>query len=327
MHQTIRWGILGTGNIACAFAEALGHATGAELVAVGSRTRAKADEFGDRFDVQRRHGSYADLADDEGVEAVYVSTPHPFHKANSMLCLQAGKAVLCEKPFTINAREAQEMISLARREKRFLMEAMWVRFLPGSIKTRQLLADGAIGEPRLLMADLGIVCERDPDNRFLNPDLGGGALLDVGVYPLSLAMMLFGTPTQIVSQAHIGETGVDEQAGVILGFPRGRLAVLATTLQAHTPREATICGTEGQIRLHATWGWGHKITLSRPDRDSEEIDVSFEGPGYVGEIEEVGRCLRQGRLESDVMPLDESLAIMQTMDAIRAQWSLKYPME
>jgi len=354
----VRWGIMGTGKIAQAFAQGLSYLSDAELFAVGSRSQATADGFADQFNIPNRHASYEALAHDPKVDVIYVATPHPFHKANSLLCLRAGKAVLCEKPFTINASEADQVISLAREKRLFLMEAMWTRFFPAMIKLRQLLAEGAIGEVRMLAADFGFRAEFDPQSRLFAPELGGGALLDVGIYAISLASMIFGRPARTTSMAHIGETGVDEQAAIILGYARGQLATLFTALRTHTPIEAVVMGTEGYIKVRtpmyrphtlalysrrgsSTGGakipeilkrWGCSLGLERVwrslrEREAEVLHFSIQGNGYNYEAAEVMHCLRTGKLESDVMPLDETLSIMRTLDRIRTQWGLKYPVE
>jgi len=327
MHK-IRWGILGTGNIARQFAQGLAILPEAELVAVGSRSQANADAFGDEFDAPHRHASYAALAGDADVDVVYVATPHNLHRENSRLCLQAGKAVLCEKPFAINAAEAEEIVALAGERQLFLMEAMWTRFLPLMARVRQLLADGVIGDVRMVMADFGFRAPFDPQSRLLNPNLGGGALLDVGVYVVSLASMVFGSPpSRISSMAHLGQTGVDEQSAVILGYDQGQLAVLSAAVRTNTPQQAILIGSEGQIRIHTPWWKPDTLTLSVQGREDKVIHLSCEGNGYNYEAVEVMSCLRDGKTESDVMPLGETLAIMRTMDQIRAQWGLRYPME
>lgn len=321
-----RWGILGTGAIAAKFAEGLTYLPEARLVAVGSRTRASADAFGARWGVSRRHASYEALAADPEVDAVYVATPHPFHAENSLLCLEAGKAVLCEKPFTVNARQAEAVVARARERRLFLMEAMWTRFLPVFVKLRGLLKEGALGEVRMLQSDFGFRSELNPKGRLFNPQLGGGALLDVGVYTVSLASMVLGTPPRIAAHAHLGATGVDEQAALVLGYPGGALALLSAATRTTTPQAATIMGTEGWLRVHAPWWRASRMTLVRGGRE-ETVDAPFEGNGYQFEAAEVGRCLREGRGESDVMPLGETLEIMRTMDEVRYAWGLAYPAE
>lgn len=327
MADVIRWGILGTGNIAHKFAIGLKTASGAQLVAVGSRTQASADKFAAEFNVPRRHASYEDLAQDAEVDAVYISTPHPFHVGNSKLCLQNGKAVLCEKPFTINVKEADEVIALARQQHIFLMEAMWTRYLPALIHTRELIAQGAIGEVRMLTADFGFRTNFNEEGRLFDPKLGGGALLDVGIYPISLAFMLFGAPQEIASQAYLGETGVDEQSAYLFRYAAGQIALLSSATRTETPQEAIILGTEGYIKLSSPWWNAAELILKRAGKPEEVISPARVGNGYNYEAEEVGRCLKAGKLESETMPLDETRAIMATMDTIRAQWGLKYPME
>ncbi len=323
----LRWGILGTGSIARKFAKGLAALPEAALVAVGSRGQASAESFGAEFGIRQRHGSYEDLANDAEVEAIYVATPHPLHYPNTRLCLEAGKHVLCEKPFTINASQAAELIALARQRQHFLMEAMWPRFLPVMVRVRQLLADGVIGRVQMLQADFGFRTQRNPQSRLFNPALGGGALLDVGVYPVSLASMIFGQPDRIASLAHMGPTGVDEQSAMVLGYPGGQFATLSAAIQTNTPQDARILGTTGAIHIHAPWWQPRSYMLKRDGQPDEVVEVGFSGNGYNYEAAEVGRCIRSGQTESPTMPLDESLGIMQTLDAIRGQWGLRYPME
>jgi predicted dehydrogenase len=323
----IRWGILGTGNIAKQFARGLAVLPDAALVAVGSRSQASADAFGELFGVQRRHAGYDALANDPDVDAVYIATPHSLHHENSLLCLRAGKAVLCEKPFTINAHQAEEVIAYGRAAGLFVMEAMWTRFLPIMVRLRQLLAEGAIGEVRMLTADFGFRAEVNPAGRLFNPALGGGALLDVGVYPVSLASMVFGAPARVTSMAHLGTTGVDEQAGIIFAYDSGQLALLSTAIRTSTPHEALLMGTAGQIKLHSPWWMPTRMSVLRAGEEAELIELPFEGNGYNYEAAEVMRCLRASERESATMPLDETLAIMRTLDALRQQWGLRYPGE
>lgn len=326
MSDKIRWGILSTGMIAAKFVEGLAMLPDAEVVAVGSRTEEASQAFADRYHIPHRHGSYEALANDPDVDVVYVATPHNLHKENTLLCLQGGKAVLCEKPFTINAAEAEAIITLARQKRLFLMEAMWTRFMPAMRKIRQLLADGTIGDVRLVIVEFGFRPPFDPQGRLFNPDLGGGALLDLGIYPITLAWLVLGPPQSVISKATIGPTGVDEQNAIILGYAEGQMALLASSLQAQTAHEAQIIGTRGRIRIHPEWWNPTTFTLSLPEKD-ETITVPTEGNGYNYEAAEVMSYLRAGKLESDLMPLDESLAIMRLLDQIRGQWGLRYPME
>mgnify|MGYP001818713663 CR=1 FL=1 len=325
--HTVRWGILGTGAIARQFALGLQDAQHAQLVAVGSRSAHRAAAFAADFNAPRRHESYEGLAEDSSVDVVYVATPHPMHSDNCLLLIAHGKAVLCEKPFTLNAAQAGQVIAAARSQGTFLMEAMWTRFIPAVVKAMALVSDGVIGDIRMVQADFGFRAPPDPMSRLLNKDLGGGSLLDVGMYPLSLTSMLLGAqPEQVVASAHLGETGVDEQAVVVLRYPGGELAVCSSAVRTNTPIEATIMGTEGSIRLHAPFYRSPGLTLRRGEH-KEYFSLPLRGNGYNYEAEEVGRCLQQGLLESPIMPLDESLALMALMDTVRAQWQLRYPDE
>jgi predicted dehydrogenase len=362
----VRWGILGTGSIARLFARDLMTLPDAHLVAVGSRSPEGAEAFGRDLTVPRRYGSYVGLVGDPHVDVVYVATPASEHRANVLLCLEAGKAVLCEKPLTVDAGEARDVVGAARRYGRFLMEAMWTRFLPAVRELRALVTAGVIGEVRYLTADVGSAADTQAKPRLLSPELGGGALLQRGVYVVSLASMLLGRPDRVESLADVGPSGVDEHAGVLFGYPGGRLALLLASIGIRTPREATVVGSTGHIRIHPPVICPSSLTVVRRPavRDAPAIPGSGQrlrqrmvrygkdtplvrrlrerywrlgdrivhgtstrvirapmvGEGLWYQAAEVMRCLRAGRTESDVMPLDESVAIMETMDAIRTRW-------
>jgi predicted dehydrogenase len=325
--EKVRWGILGTGAIARQFVQGLNSVPEAEVLAVGSRSRASAQEFADKRNIPRRHASYDGLASDPDVDVVYIATPHPFHAENAMLCLEAGKAVLCEKPFSVNAAEAERVVELARERGLFIMEGMWTRFFPLMEEVRRLVSEGAIGEVRMLNVDFGFRADPDPASRLFDQRLGGGALLDVGVYCVSLASMILGQPSGSVGLSHLGETGVDEQASIVLEHEGGRLANLSIGIRTTTPQEATIMGTEGYVRIHAPWWRPKSMTIYRPGEESETVDAPVSGNGFNYEAAEVMRCLEAGKTESDVMPLDETISVMRTMDRIRATWGLRYPGE
>jgi predicted dehydrogenase len=325
--EKIRWGILSTGSIAATFVRGLRELPEAVIVAVGSRTATSAEAFGARFDIPHRHASYEALAADPDVDVIYVGTPHNLHAANTMLCLEAGKAVLCEKPFAINAVEARAMVGLARERGLFLMEAMWTRFRPHMVALRRAIADGTIGEVRMLRAELCFRASFDPEQRLFNPALGGGALLDVGVYPIALAHMVFGAPERISSLATIGASGVDEQMTAVLGYAGGQLAICSAATRTATPASALLAGTEGWIEISSPWLPPAALTLRRRDGAADSLPFTEVGNGYQYQAAEVHACLRAGRIESETMPHTESIAIMTTMDSIRDQWGLRYPME
>ncbi|GGN98427.1 Gfo/Idh/MocA family protein [Saccharibacillus kuerlensis] len=328
--SSIKWGILGTGWIAEQFAADLKHASNGELYAIGSRTEESARKFADKFGAPKAHGSYEELANDPDVDAIYVATPHPFHKENVLTALSGGKAVLCEKPFTVSAGELEELIEAARGKELFLMEAMWSRFLKPLVQVREWLAEGKIGEIRIVKAEFGFDAGWNPEGRLLNPELGGGALLDAGIYPVSFASMVFGpNPDQISTTAHIGETGVDEHFTIMLDYGNGKTASLHGGIRLDMPNDAFIHGTKGYIHipqflfakeatLYVSGEEAVKVTDDREDRGIK---------GYVYEAEEVGRAMLEGRRESSVISLAESMGIMRLLDSVRAQWGLKYPFE
>ncbi|MBI1297412.1 gfo/Idh/MocA family oxidoreductase [bacterium] len=325
--QPVRWGILGTGNIANQFAKGLAALEDAELVAIGSRRAESAHRFADTYNVPNRHNSYEALAADPNVEIVYVATPHVYHAENSLLCLEAGKGVLCEKPFTLNTAQARKVIDFARQRQLFLMEAVWARFLPHLDEAMRLVADGAIGDVTMLQANFGFRTSVDPASRLFDPALGGGALLDVGIYPVYLAHLLLGKPQEVRSLAHLGTTGVDEQAAFLFGYEGGAVAVLSTAIRADLPHTAVIAGTAGRIVLNERWWAPSSFTLQRDGHAEETITPEIVGNGYNYEAAEAGRCLRAGLLESEKLPHQLTLDVMLSMDALRAEWGLKYPGE
>ena len=281
MTTPFRWGILGTGNIAKKFVRGVQSIADAKVVAVGSRQQSSADSFADEFEIARRHASYEALAADPEIDAIYVSTPHQLHCENTLLCLDHGKAVLCEKPFAINAKQAGQMVERARAKKLFLMEAMWTRFLPAMVQVRKWIEEGCIGEPRMVLGDFGFRAEIKPEWRLFSPEYGGGGLLDVGIYPISFASMVFGgRPVAVTGGAHIGETGVDEQAGMVLTYDAGRLAVLACGVRTETPHDAYVLGTEGSIRVPAPFWCTTSATLAVKAQSPVVLKQDDQGNGY-----------------------------------------------
>lgn len=322
------WGILGTGTIAHLVAEDLALLPNAELTAVGSRAQERADAFGDTFDVPHRHGSYEALVANPDLDVVHVASPHSAHLEHATMALEAGCAVLCEKPLALNAEQAERLIATARRRDQFLMEAMWTRFLPVMDDVRRLVHDEqALGDVHLLQADIGVAQSFDSTHRLFDPALGGGALLDLGVYPLAFAFDLFGPPDTVTSSAVIGETGIDEQCAAVFRYDDGTQAVWHASVRADAGRTCVLAGTGG--RLHGTRAWwkGAPFELTRDDGTAETWARPYEGNGYQFEAAHVMHCLRAGRTESPRMPLDESRALLETMDALRNEWGVTYPQE
>ena len=319
MSEPLRWGLIGTGGIAATFAADLELTDSGVVAAVGSRRMDSADRFGDRFGVPNRHASYEELVVDPDVDVVYVATPHPSHHANAQLALRAGKPVLVEKAFTMNAEEARDLVATARAEGLFLMEAMWTRFLPHIAQLRGLLDDGVLGEIVTVTADHGQWFAKDPAFRLFAPELGGGALLDLGVYPVSFASMVLGEPERIVSVVSPAFTGVDGQTSMVFGYATGAQAVLTCTLSAKSPTRAAIVGTEARIEIDGDFYAPSSFTLISRSGEQTRFDEPHEGRGLRHEADEVARCLREGLLESPLMPLEETISIMATMDAVLAQ--------
>ena len=322
------WGILGTGTIAHLVAEDLALLPNAELTAVGSRAQERADAFGDTFDVPHRHGSYEALVANPDLDVVHVASPHSAHLEHATMALEASCAVLCEKPLALNAEQAERLIATARRRDQFLMEAMWTRFLPVMDDVRRLVHDEqALGDVHLLQADIGVAQSFDPTHRLFDPALGGGALLDLGVYPLAFAFDLFGPPDTVTSSAVIGETGIDEQCAAVFRYDDGTQAVWHASVRADAGRTCVLAGTGGRLRGTRAWWKGAPFELTRDDGTAETWARPYEGNGYQFEAAHVMHCLRAGQTESPRMPLDESRALLETMDALRNEWGVTYPQE
>lgn len=327
MKNTVKWGIIGPGRIARNFAKGLKYLDDAELVAVGSTSIERAEAFANEFNIKKAYGSYEEFLNDPEIDIVYISTTNQLHKDCALICIKAGKAVLCEKPFTVNAKDAEQVISYARHSKVFLMEAMWTRYLPAIVKLRELLSENIIGEITQVRADFCFRGQNNDGHRLLNLKLGGGALLDVGVYVISFATMILGeNPSSIVSIPCIGQTGVDEQFAAILGYDGEKVACLTGAIKTDVPQDAYIYGTEGFIHIPGFWH-SKSLILHVSGKQEQKYEFPFEGPGYNYEAAEAMKCIRAGKLESEIMPLDETLAIVNIMDSMRKQWNLKYPFE
>lgn len=363
MSAQIRWGILGTGFAAAQFVDGLRSLENTAVSAVASRTTARAEDFARHFSIPTSYGRYEDLFSDPAVDVVYVATTNPQHRAHCLLAIEAGKAVLCEKPFALNGAQAREIVESARRRRVFCMEAIRPRFLPAVREIYRLVSEGAIGEPQALYAALGHRSIVDPANRLLDP-VGGGALLDIGCYPLSIAVLLFGRPVGVKSSV-VGTSRVDQEWSAILSFANARTATISATLRADLSPSVIVTGSAGTIEMNGPIYWGETLTVRRhaaaaqavytatgfPPRDivtrikaipAVRVNISrvksmlrplrrsgdvtafpYPGNGFTAEAAEVIRCLEQGRIESELSPLDDTVVTMDVMDSIRHQWSVE----
>ncbi len=364
MKEVIRWGILGTGQIAGQFAAGLAVVDDAELYAVAGRSAGKAEVFSRQHRVAHSFGSFEELLAQDNIDVVYVATPHHVHYEHCVMALQAGKPVLCEKPFTINAEQARQLIDLAREKNLFCMEAMWMRFIPAMRKLTELLDDDAIGTPHFLQADFGVPFDFNPKGRVFDPELAGGALLDLGVYPVSLAYKIFGAPVEILTTTNLGESGVDEGSCIILKHAGGQMSTIRCSIRHELIPQALVTGSTGSLVIESPLYRPHKIRLQNyplvqatPDTNATPSRVKallgkvpvlqsvalnvesylapfsnalatkvipFAGNGYNYQATAVHECLREGKLECGIMPLDETCSVLAVMDEIREQWGLRY---
>ncbi|WP_128428027.1 Gfo/Idh/MocA family protein [Streptomyces cyaneus] len=329
-EQSVRWGILATGGIAAAFTADLVDLPEAEVVAVASRSQDSADAFAERFGIPRAYGDWNAFADDGDIDVVYVATPHSAHRAAAGLCLEAGHNVLCEKAFTLNARQAGELVALAKARGSFLMEAMWMYCNPLIRRLKALVDDGAIGEVRHVQADFGLAGPFPPAHRLRDPAQGGGALLDLGVYPVSFAQLLLGEPSDVAARATLSAEGVDLQTGALLSWDNGALASLHCSIVGGTATAASVTGSQGRIDVPYGFFFPDRFVLHRDGRDPEEFTADpADGPrnSLRHEAAEVMRALRAGETESPLVPLDGTLAVMRTLDAVRDRIGVRYPGE
>jgi predicted dehydrogenase len=328
MKNTINWALAGTGKIANKFLIGLG-ATGGRATAVFSRTQENAQRFAAQNGIEKTYTHYDHMLEDPDIDVVYIGTPHTSHKDLAVRALRAKKAVLCEKPCAINAGELREMLQAARENNVFFMEAMWTRFTPALVKVREWLSQGLIGEASMIEANIGFRAPFDPKDRLFNPELGGGALLDVGIYPLSMISMVFGgkKPDNIISHIYTGQTGVDEKTMAILSYGRSQVAYAAASLTTQLSNDLWIYGTLGMIHIpNFIWARDAELLVNGEDKLLFATE-NYISNGYNYEAEEVMRCIRAGKTESEIMPWDESLVLMETMDKIRAQGNFRYPSE
>jgi predicted dehydrogenase len=330
--RPVRWGILATGKIATAMVRNLALLDECEVAAVGARRQESADAFAAEHGIGRAHGDYRALVEDPDVDVVYVASPHALHREHVELAFEAGKAVLCEKALTLDAPDAENLVALARERNLFLMEAMWMRCNPLVRRLQQLVTSGALGEVRQVRADLGFVVDKPATDRLLDPALGGGALLDMGVYPLTFASLFLGEPSRISAVASLSERGVDLNLAIGLGYDSGAIASLTSAMTAWSPRTASIATDRGRIDFPAAFHHPTRVTwtpmVGDPDFDGppepEVITGELIGTGLANEALEVVRCLRSGETESPLVPLDDSVALMRQMDTIREQIGVRY---
>ena len=327
MTERLRWGILGTGGIARLFTSDL-NLTGFTVSAVGSRTQETADAFAAAHGIPRAHGSYEALVSDPEVDAIYVSTPHPYHAEGALLALEHGKHVLVEKPFTINAPEARRVVDLAGEKGLVVLEAMWTRWLPHMVRVRELIASGALGEVRAVIADHDQRLPTDPTHRLQDPVLGGGALLDLGIYPVSFAWDVLGAPSSVHAISTPTATGVDRQTAIVLGYPGGEQALIHTLLDARGPSTAVVIGTEARIEIDPVWYTPTSFSLLDPaDAVLERFEAEVPGRGMQFQAAELERLVADGVTAGEILPPEESVAIMGTLDEVRRQIGLRYPGE
>lgn len=321
--MTTRWGIAGTGRICQVVAEDFAHVTDGELVAIGSRDAARAADFG------ARHGgarglTYRQLVDDPEVDAIYIGTPHPQHRDLALAAIAAGKAVLVEKAFTATVAGTEQVVDAARQADVFCMEAMWTRFQPATVKARELIDGGAIGEVRQVQADLGAFRAYDPNDRLFDPELGGGATLDLGVYVLSIAQYFLGTPDRITAHGALAPNGVDMSFGALLGYSGGRVGVVTAGFDVASPGRTVVVGTEGSVELLPRFHHPTGLRVYPRDGESYELDLPTTGRGYGAEFNAVDECLAKGLTESPVMPLEDTVVVQRMLGAVTDQLGVGY---
>lgn len=323
--RIIKWGIMGTGRIARVFATALQVVDDSELCAVASRAQSKAEEFASAFNVKKAYGSYEALAADPEIDIIYIATPHNLHMKNTIMAMEHNKHVLCEKPLGINQQEVDQMIEKAASRKRFLMEALWSRFLPNIIKTKELIEEGAIGDIRMMNVIFAFKSANGPEHRHFNVQLCGGTILDIGIYNIFLSLLLFGKPDRIVAQATLSNQGVDTSCGYIFKYDNELLAVMESSFMYDAPITAEIFGSKGKITLENRWFTPGKVNVDYTDGKKEEFSFEIKGNGYELEAIEAAECIRSGKLQSDLWSWKDSRHLVSLMDTIREQCGIVYP--
>jgi predicted dehydrogenase len=324
--SNFNWGILGPGGIAKAFATDLKLLDGHSVAAVGSRTLKNAQDFANTFG-GTAYGSYEALVADPTIDAIYVATPHPAHKDNVVLALNAGKPVLCEKPFAVNAKEAQEMVAAAQKNNVAMMEAMWSRFLPHYARVREIVASGVLGKILTVHADHGQRLADQNIARLVEPALAGGALLDLGIYPVSFAHMVLGNPTKITASGVLTDKGVDAQTSMIFDYADGAQAVLNTTMIEQTPCRAVVAGVDGWLEIDRVFYTPTSMRVTLFDGSVTEYPTNYTGHGLREQAEAFKKLVQSGHTQSDILNWKDTVDIMQTLDSVRSQIGLRYPFE
>ena len=319
----MKWGIIGLGNISNKFANALQFVDGAEIYAVASRSKERADDFAKKHNAKKVYNNYDELFKDAAIDIVYIGTPHVFHFENAISAMKNGKAVLCEKPIAINKKQAQKMIDCAKENNVFLMEAMWTRFIPSFIKAKELVYDGKIGKIKNMIADFGFQTDQTPDERLFNPKLGGGSILDVGIYPIFLALNFLGKPKEIKAFANLNNQQTDDACNIIFNYGDA-LASLTSSVVCNQPVEATIFGTEGTLKLNHRWHNQTSISIIKNYQEIEKIEFDSVGNGMQFQAVEVQNCIKKGKNQSSLMSWNDSLLLQETMDAIRVEVGVSY---
>lgn len=324
MKKKLNWGIIGLGKIAKVFASDLALSDQSQLFAVASRDINNAASFAKEFKAIKHYGNYQDLAKDTDIDVVYIATPHVFHYEYTMMCLKAGKHVLCEKAFGMNESQVREMTEEAQKRNLFLMEAFWTRFIPATEKVLELIEQNKIGQVQQIRADFGFKADLDPAKRLVNKSLGGGSLLDIGIYPVFLSLLILGTPQNITAKAQMTTTDVDSFMAAIFDYKNGEKAVLESSITYQTPTEAYIFGEKGYLKMHPRFHHCEKISIHIEGKNVEEIEIEYKGQGYFHEIAEVENCIKNNQTESKKMPHQMSLKLIQTLDRIRKEIGLAY---
>lgn len=321
--KTYNYGIIGPGRIAASYCKALHRCDRVNIHGIASRDTDRAKDFAKQFGVARTYTSYEALVKDPDIDVVYIATPHAFHAEQVLLCLRNKKPVVSEKPLTLNYETALVLVNEAKANKTFLLEGMWSRFNPAVIRAKEIIEAGTIGEVRHLTADFGFKKEYDPKSRLYDLALGGGSILDVGIYPLFLALFILGRPDEIKTSAHLAPTGADTSCGFTLSYKYGATAQLFSSMIVETRKDAEICGTKGSIVIHTPWYKSMGLTVSK-DGSDEKIALPYPGNGFEFQIEETTRCLDNGQIQSNLLTHDFTLLKAQVSDEILRQAGVKY---